>query len=262
MGWTFHRIWSTDWFHRRQQESQRLAQALDEARAAGQARVPGANDGGGQAKPENLPSEPKTPGGNGNRNPITPSEGGSSPSAPESNNDLSLPAITAPQVYHKAGVSVATTSEPHEATLEHLVELVRGIVGVEGPMHTKLVARRIAEAFGKSRVGGRIADITWTALTAARRKANGDLLVDRGFWLTRDQSEQVPVRDRSAAGAEVAKAAMLPSMEIVAAADLIQRECGQVEREDLIREVSRLFGFRQTGSNLARVIGDALDGAR
>ena len=264
LGWTFHRIWSTDWFHRRQHESQRLAQALDEARSAGQARVPGANDSGDQPKPEDPPSVPKTPRGNGDRNPITPSEGGSppAPKTPGGNGNPSGPSITAPLVYREAGVSVATTSEPHETTLERLVELVREIVGAEGPVHTKLVARRVAEAFGKSHAGARIADITWTALVAARRKANGDLLVDRGFWLTRNQSEQVPVRDRSAAGARVAKAAMLPPMEIVAAADLIQRECGQVEREELIREVSRLFGFKRTGPDLARVIGDALDGAR
>ncbi len=43
----------------------------------------------------------------------------------------------------------------------------------------------------------------------------------REFWLTREQSEQMPIRDRSAAGAGADKAAMLPPMEIVAAAELI-----------------------------------------
>ena len=31
MGWRFHRIWSTDWFYRRESEVVRLRQALQEA---------------------------------------------------------------------------------------------------------------------------------------------------------------------------------------------------------------------------------------
>ena len=237
LGWTFHRIWSTDWFHRRRQEMERLAHALAEARAAERVRVPGANDAG-RAVPEGSPSAGETAGDNG---------------------DLALPEIAAPLVYRKACVSVAAALEPHEVAPERFIELVREIVAVEGPVHATLVARRIAESFGKSRTGGRIAGITRDALREARRESPRDLLEQHEFWMTREQSEQVPVRDRSTADARVTKAAMLPPMEIVAAAALIRRECGRIERRDLIRGVSCLFGFKRTGTDLARVIGDALD---
>ena len=238
MGWKFHRIWSTDWFHRRPQETERLARALAEARADEQVRVPGANDGTGRAVPEDPLDAGETAGDNGT---------------------LALPAIAAPPGYRKAGVSVETALEPHEVAPDCLVERVREIVAVEGPVHATLVARRIAESFGKSRVGGRIAGITEDALREARRESPSDLLEQHGFWMTREQSEQVPVRDRSTAGADVTRAAMLPPIEIVAAAALIRRECGRIERGDLIREVSRLLGFKRTGTDLRRVIGDALD---
>lgn len=138
----------------------------------------------------------------------------------------------------------------------------RPIVLVEGPVHVNLVARRVAESFGKGRAGGRIADATRTALREAERQSGGDLLVRRGFWLTREQSEQIPIRDRSAASGGADKAAMLPPMEIVAAAELIERESGRVEQGDLIREVSRLLGFKRAGTDLRRVIGDVLDERR
>lgn len=239
LGWTFHRIWSTDWFHRRPQEGQRLAQALAEARAAVErTRVRGANEDGRRVEPEE--------------------------SAPNTETDLgalSLPAITAPLVYRQANISVNTPLEPHEVPPSRLAGIVQEIVVVEGPIHVDLVARRVAESFGKGRTGTRIAEATRTALREAERQG-GDLLVRRGFWLTREQSEQIPIRDRSAAGSGADKAAMLPPMEIVAAAELIERESGRVEQTDLIREVSRLLGFKRAGTDLRRVIGDALDERR
>ena len=237
LGWTFHRIWSTDWFHRRPQEGQRLAQALAEARAAVErTRVRGANEDGRRVETEELAS-------------TTEAEMGA----------LTLPEITAPLVYRQADISVNTALEPHEVTPSRLAGIVREIVVVEGPIHVNLVARRVAESFGKGRAGARIADATQTALGEAVRQGSGDLLVRRGFWLTGEQYEQVPIRDRSAEGGGAEKAPMLPPMEIVAAAELIERESGRVEQGDLIREVSRLLGFKRAGTDLRRVIGDALD---
>ena len=242
LGWTFHRIWSTDWFHRRPQERQRLAQALAEARAAVErARVRGANEDGRRAEPEGSKS---------------------ASTIEEDVGAMSLPAIAAPLVYRQANVVVDTGLEPHEVAPSRLADVVREIVAVEGPIHVNLVARRIAESFGKGRAGARIADATQTALREAEGHSGGDLLVRRGFWLTREQSEQMPIRDRSAAGGGADKAAMLPPMEIVAASELIERESGRVEQRDLIREVSRLLGFKRAGTDLRRVIGSALDEIR
>ena len=239
LGWTFHRIWSTDWFHRRPQEGQRLARALADARAhVEHTPVRGANEDGRRVEPDDSKSAST----------IDVDVGA-----------LTLPAITAPLVYRQANVSVDTALEPHEVALPRLAELVAEIVAIEGPIHVNLVARRVAESFGKGRAGGRIADATRAALREAQRQGGGDLLERRGFWLTREQGEQVPVRDRTTAGGGADKAPMLPPMEIVAAAELIEQESGRVEQGDLIREVSRLFGFKRAGPDLKRVIGDALD---
>ena len=238
MGWTFHRIWSTDWFHRRPQERQRLERALAEARAgAERVRVPGANDGGRRSEPANSTTASRSEGDIGL---------------------VSLPAITAPLVYRQASISVDTALEPHEVVPARLAELVCEIVAIEGPVHVDLVARRIAESFGKKRTGGRIAGATLAALREAQRGAAGELLEQDGFWLTREQREHIPVRDRSAVGGGADKAATLPPMEILAAADLIERESGRVERAELIREVSRLLGFKRAGTDLRRVIGEVL----
>ena len=86
LGWTFHRIWSTDWFHRRPQEGQRLAHALADARAhVEHTPVRGANEDGRLVEPEEA--KPAST--------INVDVGA-----------LSLPAITAPLVYRQANVSV------------------------------------------------------------------------------------------------------------------------------------------------------------
>ena len=50
LGWKFHRIWSTDWFYRREAEIKKLKQALEEAQTRDvTAAIQGANAGGRSA---------------------------------------------------------------------------------------------------------------------------------------------------------------------------------------------------------------------
>lgn len=78
--------------------------------------------------------------------------------------------------------------------------------------------------------------------------------------LTRAQSADVPIRDRSGLGDGAGKPTMLPPMEIVAAAKWIERESGRVEKDEMTRELARLLGFQRTGTELRRVISEALAG--
>ncbi|MEG6510018.1 DUF4011 domain-containing protein [Methyloligella sp. 2.7D] len=57
LGWHFHRIWSTDWFHRRESEIERLKQALDQVTRSthGGIDIEGANQG--WASVAELPDE-------------------------------------------------------------------------------------------------------------------------------------------------------------------------------------------------------------
>lgn len=248
MLWKFHRIWSTDWFRRRAGEIRRLEEALREARAkAGHLVVPGANDPGnalpGPGGEMADPTPPLEPGADSATTPSTP------------------PALTAP-AYRPADIRPDAADagwEPHEIPPSHLARVVQQIIANEGPMHTDLIAFRVARAFDKTRAGKRIAAATRDALRQARREAPGELLEQDGFWFTHEQHRDVPVRDRKDTDCGVNRAEYLPPMEIRAGAEWIERESGRVDRAELIREVSRLLGFQQTGARLRQVIGKALD---
>lgn len=229
LGWRFHRIWSTDWFHHRKREIERLKAALTAARDQIETgiRVRGANHASAA-----LPL-PET-------------------EAEADVIDIGHLGLTAP-AYVRADLSVRSSVEPHEAPLAQLADLVTKIVAIEGPIHIDEVARRISTAFGKARTGSRIAEaVTQAARVALRHDAS--LRQDGPFLMTAAQAASPPVRDRSAESGGLLKAAMIAPAEIAAAATLVRQESGDVSVEELVRAIARLLGFQRVGNDLAAAI--------
>ena len=227
LGWQFHRIWSTDWFHRRHSEIDRLRAALEEAALTDGPNYTGANRDGLLLVEE----QPKTS--------LAPET--VLPPPPE----LSAPA------YEVSSLRVKSTAEPHEAPLLMLADLVANIVDAEGPMHRDLVSRRVAEAFGKARTGKRIREASDRALE--RGVATGSVDLDGEFVMTSAQRKDPPVRDRSGSDAPTS-ATQLPPVEIRAAAARVVAESGEMPREELVVATARLLGFARVGVDLRGVI--------
>ena len=238
LGWRFHRIWSTDWFHRRAQEIERLRQVLKEAAEAARdgIAVRGAN-GGANGCAE-----------------VAEQEAVEQASEPVDASDM--PRVEVP-AYRKAELQVVSYAEPHEYPLDDLSRLVTRIVDAEGPIHVDEVARRVSAAFGKARTGGRIAAATLEALRHAGTA--GQILRDDDFWMTDAQREDTPIRDRSAESRSILNVAALPGIEIRAAAKLLERESGRMESRAQVRAVARLLGFRQVRPDLQAAIQSALE---
>jgi hypothetical protein len=234
MGWRFHRIWSTDWFYRRDAEIARLKGALEEARGAEGPHYVGSNPATAtapiEAEVELLTFDPPP--------------------------DLDEPEMAAP-AYVRAEVRAENPSiQPHEAPTARLVELVVRIVGIEGPIHIDEVARRVAAAYGLQRAGSRIQEATERGARSATKA--GSLVREGAFLMTEAQKDSPPVRDRSREGSPTNKAEYLPPVEIRAAADMIERESGAVDREEMATAVARLLGFARTGPELRSAILKAL----
>ena len=243
-GWTFHRIWSTDWFYRRAQEVERLKSTLEGAyqRAIVGISVPGTNDEeGNRADPANS----------GENMPVL---------DVRLEHTFERPEITVP-AYERADFTVSTFLEPHEMPLKELVEIVQRIVKIEGPVHVDEVARRLATALGKRRAGTRISTAARQALRDAHANHHGEeyLQCSGDFWFTVAQSKNIPVRERSGESGPTLQAAALPPMEVRAAATMLEKECGQMDRTEMVREIGRLLGFKRIGADLQRAINSALD---
>ncbi|GAK34153.1 hypothetical protein JCM17846_28270 [Iodidimonas nitroreducens] len=234
LGWRFHRIWSTDWFHHRSREIERLAEALERARTAVEngIRVRGANHETFQAAPEMQP-EIEGP-------------------VPIDHRPLRAPA------YMKAEFFINSMIEPHEVPVEQLADLVAKIVAIEGPIHIDEVTRRLTSAHGKSRAGRRIAEATKHAVHLAIQRDSA-LIQSEHFLLTDEQAKNPPIRDRSAETGSLLKAIYISPLEIKAAAERIWSESGEMTQEQLTRAIARLLGFRRVGNELAAEISKVVN---
>jgi hypothetical protein len=230
LGWRFHRIWSTDWFHRPEQEIKRLARALAAAEEAAMdgIAVKGTN-AGGVLHVEEAVDEGTGPIEIGHLN------------------------LTAPP-YVRANLTVRSSLEPHEAPQGQIGDLILKIVEIEGPIHTDELARRISSAFGKVRTGTRIIEATTRALRAVHKRPESALVQVGAFAMTQSQQASPPLRDRREETGGVLKAEYLPPTEISAAADRIRTESGVMTPEETTKAVARLLGFQRVGPDLAETI--------
>lgn len=222
-GWTFHRIWSTDWFHNRDAELRKLLDAIERARA-------------------NRFSE-RTPA------PVTPPTS----AVRVTRNPRPEPAEPARPAYRQADFEItrAGAVELHEASAATLAPHVARIVAVEGPVHIDEVARRMSRLWGYKRCGRRIQEAVQRAVEAALHEGQVRWADDDGrrFLESPDGSPAV-VRDRGGASLTLRKPDMLPPSEIEAAIrEVVERNVG-ISVEDCAVEVARLFGIKSTSADL------------
>lgn len=231
LGWRFHRIWSTDWFYKRQNEIDRLRRALAAAHDdGGVVHIKGANKARRLAEKVDLPDEPfVVP-------PII---------------ERTMPA------YVRAIFPVSSRLEPHEAPISLLGPLALKIVEIEGPICTDEIARRISACFGREKAGRRI-------LASARQALNwqkhlvSDLQTEDDFWFVTAQKETKVARDRSGQSGATLKASSISMIEIKAALDIARADNAGGTDPDLIRVAARLLGFRRVGPDLQDRLAAAL----
>ncbi|KQM62802.1 DNA helicase [Sphingomonas sp. Leaf17] len=229
LGWRFHRIWSTDWFHDRAAEIARLQAALAEARTA---TAHGVTLDGANARRGGTTDAPP------------PAHLVVMPEAP----------VRVMPAYVRADFTVDTDAEPHMVAVAELAALARAIVEVEGPVHVEEIARRIAASFGRDKAGRRVLVATQEALAATDLQKDGD------FWFTPAQGINPPVRDRSAETGATVKADALSDLEIRAALAIARADNAGGSDDDLIRTAARLMGFRRVRADLQARIGSGLAG--
>ena len=228
MGWRFHRIWSTDWFYRRGAAIQKLKSALEDAQAAASAPRPPGTAG--------VPDPMRSRGANRPRTglrPVRRFRTTGSPSAPR-------PATRSRMKWRSTTCRGSRTRSS---------KLRARCIRYE-------VARRVTSLFGKSRTGSQISAASLRSLRFL--KSSFGLVEQDGFWMTPEQFEHPPVRDRSSAPVTLQRAEMLSPLEIRAAATIATQENGSLSEEEMAIAVSRLLGFKRTGSDLKVAILKAL----
>ena len=221
LGWRIHRIWSTDWFYRREEQLRQLKATLDAARGPLD-KMPKKN------RPAAVPES-------GNRGVGRQKEGVAGVARP----------------YLLAKNTVAESEDIDEADVQRLAAIVRSVIEQEGPVHRDEIGRRVRAFFGHGERSMRGAAAIADALDVLAAKAP-DLCCDEGFWFTKRQKKAPPVRDRTRAPARLRRFDMIAHIEIKAAIERARAQApdSEVSLEDA---VARLFGLPLTSTMRKRI---------
>lgn len=239
-GWIIHRVWSTDWFQRPEQQLRRIGEALERARG-----VLAERDRGEVAEPPSrLPGVPVPQPDSGPESAESVErEAAAEPETP------GLAALAVP--YCEARFEVPAGAEPQDLPTRDLADVVARIVGLEGPVHEDEIVNRVRDLWGFGRAGSRIQDAVAKAvrsLLVARRCGRAD-----GFLTV--PGAPVPVRNRASVNSgNLRKPDLLPPAELRAAILAVIDLGHGARRDEIAGAVARMLGFRTTGSQLRAVI--------
>jgi hypothetical protein len=138
-----------------------------------------------------------------------------------------------------------------------MVDIVRRIVEIEGPIHGDEIARRVTRVCGYARAGKRIVDAVATGIRLA---AEHGIVTREGDFVRQVDGSAPTVRDRSSVQSpSLRRPEMLPPIEIRAAAlQVIRRHLG-VSAEEVVTQVSRMLGFQSTSAQLRSIVQAELD---
>lgn len=251
-GWTIHRIWSTDWFLRPQEELRRALAAIERARVGGVRNHPI------EATAVQAVRNPSLDASSGSRATDVSGQPDHDPAVPSRGDVGGRSSVPDPMLpYREAAFPVPSNIAIHELAQEKLVEIVSRIVRIEGPIHPDEVARRVTTLWGLARTGGRIGDAVRNALFLAER--TGSVVRDGDFYLERGL-RAVPVRDRSnVSSPSLRDPETLPPAEISAALAGVVRDYVGATRDEVLAEAARRLGFRALGSQLRERLAGDLD---
>ncbi len=236
LGWRIHRIWSTDWFRNPDGELGKVAEAIEAAKV-------------------DVPPSPESP----PESDILDSNG------TEEVPDPTIIVQPAPETqenslaekYELAELSISTDGlHLHEVPSSTMANWIQGVVKIESPVHLDEVARRIATAVG---VGKRGRLIRNKVQTAAKQAARSDSVQIRGQFLYWTEQEEVTARDREGLPDALRKIELIAPEEMEAAIKQAISDAFGIERDDLAREVCKLFGIRRATANIQQGVDKVVE---
>jgi very-short-patch-repair endonuclease/DNA polymerase III delta prime subunit len=216
-GWQIHRIWSTDWFHRRDEQLKKTIAAIEKARR-------------GISKPDiELPVEVSL-------------------SIERESGEFTEMIGSELQPYTEAEFEVPNNFELQNIGTFKLAEFVKRIVEIEGPVHRDEVARRLSALWGNQRMGNRIQSAINQAVDHLCKSLQ--ILEDHQFLFKSGQQGNKPRNRGGTKSSNLRKPEFLPPMEIRVAINYsVTKHVGLFQNE-LTETVARLFGFKTTTEKL------------
>ena len=222
LGWRLHRVWSTDWWQAPEAELEKGVAAIEEARRIRDLPPPEGPPLPGAAVP--VPPRPVAERAAGESRIGTPYRA------------ARLGELGTPDAFHDPAAS------------ELLRIAISEVLETESPVALSILIRRVAGAWGFSRVTPRLRQRIEEHLPLDLVRTPGE---DESFLWSGGQDPSGFDRVRVDCERSVEE---IPPEELAAAARVILEFHVSLPRSDLAREVARIFGIQRLGNNVSRCV--------
>jgi very-short-patch-repair endonuclease len=217
-GWQIHRIWSTDWFHRRDEQLKKTIAAIEAAR---------------RATPNSQLEKPIEASPTVEREPVSKST---------ITNNVGI------LNYTEADFDVPRSNELYAEPTEKIAEYMKRIVEIEGPIHYEEATRRLSTLWGYQRVGNRIESAISRGVDQLIR-IQSVLKVDN-FLYVAGQQTILPRNREGTKSNNLRKPEFISTIEIRNAIELTVSKHAGLIHDELADAVARLFGVKITTAKL------------
>lgn len=229
LGWSIYRIWSTDWYKKREDSIGRLLETIKNSKT--------------QSESPKVEMEDES------FDIIEIKESTDNPSLIETVNLQD----SIPEYEVCKSIGIDRNCEIHEKHPDELALAINRIVEVEGPVHFNEVVRRIRDYWGLKRAGKRIQHaIATTIVLSANRN---DLIVKDDFLYHKN----APIKVRKRVNDPPAKIELICVEEIGQAIRMVLETQHATSTDDLVTQVAHLLGFKATRAATAQRINDVID---
>ncbi|MEN4887245.1 DUF3320 domain-containing protein [Enterobacter ludwigii] len=235
-GWIIHRIWSTDWFQRPDEQLQRVIDAIENAKTELNNSAEHTY-GHSRAIPVDI---------------ITVDREDVIEVGLERTDYANDQSVSYEEAQPEANLSYAL----HETPTGILADMVEKIVFIESPVHLNEVITRLRSAWGLQRTGSRIESVVSQAAQIACKR--GKIYKEHDFFMHKEVT--IKLRNRqNVLSAGLRKPELIAPIEIASGAfDIVSASLGATE-DEIITSVSRMLGFKSTSSVLRKVISDVIE---
>lgn len=235
-GWIIHRIWSTDWFQRPEEQLQKVIDAIENAKGELNSRAEHKSLNSRAVPIEIVTVE--------RENVI------------EVGLDKTASANDQPINYEESQPEANFSYALHETPTGILADMIEKIVFIESPIHLSEIITRLRTAWGLQRAGARIENVVSQAAQIACKK--GKVSQESGFFFHTEVKTRLRNR-QNVSSTGLRKPEMIAPKEIATGTiEVVRTSLGATE-DEIIVAVSRMLGFKTTSSVLKRVISEIIE---
>ena len=227
LGWNLHRVWSMDWYQRRDETKNLILDAIQNA----DSKKDNQTNNIESAKPFEL-SQTET----------------------DIETENSSTQETTPQFHDYIEcktLGIPNTGELHHQSPTLLAEAIQQVVIVESPVHINLVVLRIRTLWGLAKAGAKIRNAIENGVLYAERN---DMVRRKGNYLWTNDDGEVTVRKRKSPDIE-----WICDEEIIEAMKSVLSLQGAITPDALISESAKYFGYKSKGRRIVERISSIID---